>query len=130
MVATRATAGLVRERGHEPARPPSVLRKEAIMTTDTRGRTPWLGVLIVAALVAAFAGSALMGPGMMGPGMMWGYGSSSVMGGWGMALGMLTMLLFWVALIAGVVLLVRWIAGQGSAPTTASPTEDPVTVLK
>ena len=94
------------------------------MATDTRWLRPWLVVLVVAALIAALAGSAMIGPGMMGPGMMWGYGGSGAVGGWGMALGMLAMLAFWIALIAGVVLLVRWAAGQVSAPT------DPASVLR
>jgi putative membrane protein len=41
-------------------------------------------------------------PGMMGPGMMgWGYGM-----GW---FGWIFMIVFWIAVIGGVVLLVRWI---------------------
>jgi putative membrane protein len=67
---------------------------------------------------------------MMGPGMMWGYGSAGTIAGWGMALGMLAMVAFWIALIAGVVLLVRWAAGQGAAPTAAPGTDDPVAILK
>jgi putative membrane protein len=107
-----------------------VLRKDEIMATDTRWLKPWLGVLIVAALVAALGGSAMMGTGMMGPGMMWGYGSSGVMDGWGMALGMLAMLAFWIAFIVGVVLLVRWAAGQAAAPSTSTGTNAPVAILK
>ncbi len=99
------------------------------MTTSTRWLNPWLAILVVAVLLVAIAGSAMMGPGMMGPGMIWGYGSWGGMGGWGMALGVLAMLAFWVALIAGVVLLVRWAAGQGAA-SPATGTEDPVAILK
>jgi len=50
----------------------------------------------------AFAqGSGMMGPGMMG----WGYGM-----GW---LGWIFMIIFWIVVIAGVVLLVRWIVSTG-----------------
>ena len=47
---------------------------------------------------------------MMPGGMMGGWG------GWGMGYGFLSsliMLLFWIAIIAGVVLLVRWLIDQG-----------------
>lgn len=100
------------------------------MATDTRGLKAWLVVLVVAGLLAAIAGSAFMGPGMMGPRMMWGYGSSWALGGWSMAVGMLTMLAFWIALIAGVVLLVRWAAGQTTASNITPGADDPVAILK
>jgi putative membrane protein len=83
-------------------------------------------VLIVAALIAVVLSGTTMGPGMMGPGMMWGYGSSGSVGAWGMALGMLAMLAFWVALIAGVVLLVRWAASL----TAVAGTDAPLAILK
>src|SRR5581483_7030506 len=98
----------------------SAAAKEEIMTTDNRWLNPWLGVLVVAALVAAIAGSVMMGTSMMGPGMMWGYGTSGIMGGWGMALGMLAMLAFWIAVIAGVVLLVRWAVGHATTPSSST----------
>jgi putative membrane protein len=48
------------------------------------------------------------GPGYgMGPGMMWGYGYG---GGWGV-FGTLLMLLWWVLIILGIVVLVRWLFG-------------------
>jgi putative membrane protein len=95
------------------------------MATSTRWLTLWLGVGVIAVLIAAIAGGA-----MMGPGMMWGYGSSGTVGGWGMALGTLAMLAFWIALIAGVVLLVRWTVSQASAPNTSTGTDDSVAFLK
>lgn len=49
------------------------------------------------------------GPGYgMGPGMMWGYGY----GGWSV-FGVLFMLLWWVLVILGIVVLVRWLFGTG-----------------
>ena len=43
-----------------------------------------------------------MGSGMMGPGMMnWGYGM-----GWGMSI---IMMAFWIAVIVGIVFLIRWV---------------------
>jgi putative membrane protein len=91
---------------------------------------PWLGVVVLGALVVALARSAMMGTGMMGPRMMWGYGGSGAVGGWGMALGMLAMLTFWIALIAGIVLLVRWAVGQVAAPTASTGGDDPVAILQ
>ena len=45
----------------------------------------------------------------------WGWGMhpmSWMWGGWGLAM-MLMMLVFWGALIVGIVLAIRWLAGQG-----------------
>ncbi len=42
---------------------------------------------------------------------MWG-GMSAYGGGWGMGLGMVSMLLLWALIIVGVVVLVRWMAGS------------------
>jgi putative membrane protein len=100
------------------------------MATDTRWLKPWLGVVVLIALVGALAGSAMMGNGMMGPGMMWGYSGSGAVGGWGMGLGMLAMLAFWIALIVGVVLLVRWATGQAAVPIASTGTDDPTAILK
>lgn len=38
-------------------------------------------------------------------------------GGWGMGYGGPFMILFWVLIVIGVVLLVKWLAGQSSAGT-------------
>ncbi|HLC29612.1 MAG TPA: SHOCT domain-containing protein [Dehalococcoidia bacterium] len=46
----------------------------------------------------------------MGPWMMGGWN-----GGWGWMGGGISMVIFWVLLIAGVVILVRWIADSGPA---------------
>lgn len=68
-----------------------------------------VGVLLVIALGL----SALMGS-MMGPGMM---GSQAIPGGgwrWGLGMGLggLMMLIFWGALIVGIVLLVRFLGAR------------------
>ena len=61
----------------------------------------------------------------MGPGMMWGWGHPM---GW---FSMVMMGLFWVALIVGVILLVRWLllskGGRGREP---SREESPLEILK
>src|SRR5689334_2035903 len=100
------------------------------MATDTGWLKPRLGAVVLIALVGALAGSVMMGTGMIGPGMMWGYGSSGAVGGLGMALGMLAMLAFWIALITSVILLVRWAAGQAAVPIASTGTDDPVAILK
>lgn len=79
-----------------------------------------LGVFGPLLLPTAFGGSAYGG--MMGPGMMGGYG---MMGGFGW-LGMLTMLLFWI----GVVALVIW-ALSNLFPTRQTTVEpDALEILK
>ena len=76
-----------------------------------------VGVLLVIALgLSALTGS-MMGPGMMGPeamprgGWMWGLG---------MGLGGLTMLIFWGAVIVGIVLFVRFLGATDSASAERS----------
>ena len=55
---------------------------------------------------------------MMMPGAMFG-GS---WGGWGFGiLGMVFMLVFWVLIIAGIVLLVRWLVEQGRPGSASGP---------
>jgi putative membrane protein len=79
-----------------------------------------LGVFGPLLLPAAFDGSAYSG--MMGPGMMGGYG---MMGGFGW-LGMLTMLLFWI----GVIALVVW-GLSNLFPARQTPVEpDALEILK
>jgi putative membrane protein len=55
-----------------------------------------------------------MGPGMMG----WGYGM-----GW---FGMIFMMVFWIAVIVGIIFLIRWLwisGSKGKGPTEDSPLE-------
>jgi len=90
-----------------------------------------VGTLVVLALLGSVLGATLMGPGMMGPGMMGGYSTPGVssVGGWTWGLmlvaGWLMMLLFWGALVVGIVLLVRWVTG----PTTETQ-DTPLAVLQ
>lgn len=59
-----------------------------------------ISIMILSA--TAGYGYAQMGPGYMGPGMMnWGYGM-----GWGWSI---IMLAFWIAVIAGIIFLIRWV---------------------
>ncbi len=56
---------------------------------------------------------------------MWPYGYG---GGWGwMATGWITMLLFWVLIIAGAVVAVRWMNARGA---TGQPPETPLEILR
>jgi putative membrane protein len=96
------------------------------MNTDHRQLWTILGVLVVVVLL----GSVLVG-GTMGPGMMWGYGwhGSGWLWGLGMGLGALVMLAFWGALIAGGILLMRWLLGYTHAGDNRGG-EDPLAVLR
>jgi putative membrane protein len=49
--------------------------------------------------------------------------------GWGMGFGMISMVLFWVIVILGIVVLVRWIGGSAAA-SAAPPSKTPLDVLK
>jgi putative membrane protein len=57
--------------------------------------------------------------------MYWGSG----MGSWGYVLMTVSMLLFWGLLITGVVLLVRYVAGERRQPPLPAGGPDPRTVL-
>jgi putative membrane protein len=98
-------------------------------------------ILILVAVLGSLLGGGMMGStwpaGMMGPGMIRGFRApegAPILAGraWGlaMAIGMLAMLAFWGALIVGVVLLVRWIAGL--TPPAAGPggAEEPLAILR
>jgi hypothetical protein len=77
-----------------------------------------LAVLVVVVLLGPFLVGGMLSSGMLGPGMMWGYGGPGVTfhgSGWLWGLGGLVMLAFWGALIAGGILLVRWLLGYGGA---------------
>ena len=57
--------------------------------------------------------------------MMWGdYGW-----GWGMGFGMISMVLFWVLIILGIVILVKWIA-SGSSGASQPPAKTALDILK
>ena len=57
--------------------------------------------------------------------MMWNeYGWS-----WGMGFGMVTMILFWILVILGIVVLAKWIAGS-SGPAGPPPAKKALDILK
>ena len=57
--------------------------------------------------------------------MMWGdYGW-----GWGMGFGMISVVLFWVLVILGIVILVKWTAGGSSGPSQP-PAKPALDILK
>jgi len=88
-----------------------------------------LAVLFGPLLMGGWMGAGVVGPGMMG----WGTtGAAATVGdGWPWAIrmlvGALMMLVFWGAVIVGVVLLVRWATGPSKSPINA---EDPLTILR
>ena len=49
--------------------------------------------------------------------------------GWGMGFGMISMVLFWIVIILGIVILVRWVSG-GSAASGAPPAKTALDILK
>ena len=90
------------------------------MSRDHRGLLIVLGVLVLIFLIGP-----LLGGGMMGQGMMWDHDPQGTLGingwVWGllMAIGLLSVFAFWGAIIVGIVLLVRWLAGTNDAPDDA-----------
>jgi putative membrane protein len=107
------------------------------MGTDDRALKIVVGVLILVVLIGTVLGGTLMGPGMMGRGMMWGYGTPgapAAAGGWigglTMGFGMLLMLAFWVAVILGVVLLLRRASSSTSRASDATRPEHPQDILR
>ena len=109
------------------------------MQQDKRGILWVLGILVLVLLIGPIFLGGMMGPGFTGPGMMgWSTtaGSATNASGWlwglGMGLGGLMMLAFWGALIAGVVLLVRWAGGvsRPESTTTRASTDDPLTIAQ
>ena len=89
--------------------PAPSLAEDAKMAGTKRSLVVAVGVLLVIALgLSALTGS-MMGPGMMDPGAMPGGGW---MWGLGMGLGGLTMLIFWGALIVGIVLFARFLGAK------------------
>ncbi len=58
--------------------------------------------IVILLLTAGYGNTQMGGQGMMGPGMMnWGYGM-----GWG---GSIIMMTFWIAVIVGIIFLIRWV---------------------
>jgi putative membrane protein len=57
--------------------------------------------------------------------MMYWYGPN----GWGIALMALSMVVFWGLVIAGVVLLVRWLSSDRRAPVPPPQADDPRRIL-
>ena len=51
---------------------------------------------------------------------MWN-GMGSYGWGWGMGFGMISMVLFWILIILGIVVLVRWVAGPASSGLPPAP---------
>ncbi len=81
-----------------------------------------VAILVVLALPILW-GSVIMG-GMMGGGFGW-------TGGWGWGLlGAGTMIIFWVAVIVGVVLLVRWLMNTGQVGQTTPREANALEILK
>jgi len=90
---------------------------------DNRDRTLGivLAVVVLVVLLGPVLGWGMMGGGVMGPGMMGGWWAGNP--GWGVA-----MLVFWVLLIAGIVLLVVWGVRQSGPGAGAS--HRPLGILK
>lgn len=82
--------------------------------------------LMIFSFLAAFIvtdGFAQMGPGYMGPGMMgWGYGM-----GWGWSI---IMIAFWIAVIAGIIFLIRWIVVSTDKGKVAGGEDSALEILR
>jgi putative membrane protein len=89
-------------------------------------------VLVVVLVVLLLGGAGMMGFGMMGPGMMGGYGGmGGMMGGFGAQgfafnpLVAILSLVFWALIIAGIVILVVWLARNAGRTGLAASSSDP-----
>ena len=108
------------------------------MNQQSRSLFIVLGIVVVLLLLGPLLMGGMLGPGVLGRGMMgWGFTGDVTSGnGWlwglGMGVGGLMMLAFWGAIIAGIVLFVRWIGGQQPSGTGSQPAaaEDPLTILR
>jgi putative membrane protein len=60
---------------------------------------------------------------------MWG-GYDGYVWGWGMGFGMISMVLFWVLIILGIVILVRWIAASSSSGGSPPREKTALDILK
>jgi len=96
------------------------------MSQDRRGLLIALGVLVLVFLIGP-----LLGGGMMGQGMTRGHDPRGILriSGWAWGLltapGLLSVFAFWGAIILGMVLLVRWVAGTNAGSNDA---QDPALV--
>lgn len=80
-------------------------------------------VFVVLAVFTAGNGFAQMGPGYMGPGMMgWGYGM-----GWGWSI---IMIAFWIAVIAGIIFLIRWVVTSTDKGSAAGREDSALEILR
>ncbi len=96
------------------------------MSDATRTILVVVGVVVgVFILLPLLWGGGMMG-GMMGPSMMGGWNT-----GWGGGVGVIFMVFFWVLLIGGGVLLVKWIADTATTGRSGSQTgESAMDILK
>jgi putative membrane protein len=97
---------------------------------DDRGWWIAIGVFLLVVLVVPVLGGGMMGPGMMGgyPGSGMPLSGNGWLWGLGTGLGWLMMLAVWGVIVAGAVLLLRFVAPRtGSRPT---PSESPLEFLK
>jgi putative membrane protein len=90
--------------------------------STNRGWVIVLAVLLLVILLGPALGWGMMGWGMMGPGMMGAWGAAANPW-WGIA-----MMVFWAAIIAGVVLLVVW--GVRQLGSGGSVSREPLDILK
>ncbi len=80
-----------------------------------------ISIMIIS--MTAVYGYTQMGPGTMGPGMMnWGYGM-----GWGWSI---IMMVFWIAVIVGIIFLIRWIALSTDSRRETSAEDSAMEILR
>lgn len=87
---------------------------------------PMKNILLIGVTILALTSSysyAQMGQGMMGPGMMnWGYGM-----GWGW---MIIMMAFWIAVIVGIIFLIRWVVLSTNKGHEAKSEDSAIDILR
>jgi putative membrane protein len=80
-------------------------------------------ILIILSVLWIFSAPDAFAQGYMGPGMMgWGYGM-----GWG---GSIIMIIFWIAVIVGIIFLIRWVVTSTDKGSSSRGEDSALEILR